>query len=109
MGLGKVAIIGTGTIKFGDNFHQSLPDMVAEAATLAMTDAKIEPKQLQAAWFGCYEPLIYGFDGNSDTFVADALNLAPIPVTRAAMITNIHDQLLGPSPEPKLDANLMCV
>jgi acetyl-CoA C-acetyltransferase len=25
---GKVAIIGTGTIKFGENFHQSLTDMV---------------------------------------------------------------------------------
>ena len=31
MGLGgKVAIIGTGTIKFGENFHQSLTDMVFE-------------------------------------------------------------------------------
>ncbi len=63
MGLGgQVATIGTGTIKFGDNFHRSLPDMVVEAATLAMADAKIESKQLQA----------------------DTLNLTLIPVTRVA-------------------------
>jgi hypothetical protein len=31
-GLGaKVAIIGTGTIKFGENFHKSLSDMIFEA------------------------------------------------------------------------------
>lgn len=28
---GAVAIIGTGTIKFGENFHQSLTDMIYEA------------------------------------------------------------------------------
>jgi len=42
MGLAnKVAIIGTGTIKFGENFHQSYTDMVYEAATAAMADAKV--------------------------------------------------------------------
>ena len=49
---GKVAIIGTGTIKFGENFHQSLSDMIFEAVNLAMADAKIESRQLQAAWVG---------------------------------------------------------
>ena len=31
---GKVAIIGTGTIKFGENFHQSLTDMIFDAVSL---------------------------------------------------------------------------
>jgi len=85
MGLGgKVAIIGTGIIKFGENFHQSLTDMVFEAVSQALADAKIESKQLQAAWLGCYEPMLYGFEGNSGTFVSDPLNLFPIPVTRVA-------------------------
>src|SRR5262249_17801602 len=52
---GKVAIIGTGTIKFGENFHQSLTDMIFEAVTLALADARLEPRALQAAWLGCYE------------------------------------------------------
>ena len=81
---GKVAIIGTGTIKFGENFHQSLSDIIFEAVNLAMADAKIESRQLQAAWFGCYEPMLYGFECNSGTFVSDPLNLFPIPVTRVA-------------------------
>jgi hypothetical protein len=31
---GKVAIIGTGTIRFWENFHQSLSDMIFEAVNL---------------------------------------------------------------------------
>jgi acetyl-CoA C-acetyltransferase len=81
---GKVAMIGTGTIKFGENFHQSLTDMVYEAVSLALADAGIERDRLRAAWFGCYEPMLYGFEGNSGTFVSDPLNLSPIPVTRVA-------------------------
>lgn len=30
---GAVAIIGTGTIKFGENFHQSLGDMIHRRPT----------------------------------------------------------------------------
>jgi acetyl-CoA C-acetyltransferase len=81
---GKVAIIGTGTIKFGENFDQSLTDMIFEAVGLALADAGVEREQLQAAWLGCYEPMLYGFEGNSGTFVSDPLNLFPIPVTRVA-------------------------
>ncbi len=85
MGIGgKVAIIGTGVIKFGENFHQSLTDMIYEAVTQALADAGLERTRLQAAWLGCYEPMLYGFEGNSGTFVADPLNLFPIPVTRVA-------------------------
>jgi acetyl-CoA C-acetyltransferase len=81
---GKVAIIGSGVIKYGENFHQSLTDMVYEAVTLALADAGIERQRLEAAWLGCYEPMLYGFEGNSGTFVSDPLNLFPIPVTRVA-------------------------
>ena len=85
MGLGgEVAIVGSGVIKYGENFHQSLTDMVYEAVGLALADAGVERDRLQAAWLGCYEPMLYGFEGNSGTFVADPLNLFPIPVTRVA-------------------------
>jgi acetyl-CoA acetyltransferase len=43
---GNVAIIGSGTIKFGENFHQSLSDMIFEAVNFALADAKIESRQL---------------------------------------------------------------
>lgn len=71
---GKVAIIGTGIIKFGENCHQSLTDMIYEAVTLALADAKIERSRLEAAWLGCYEPI-----GSSGI----------------RMIDNVHDQLRG--------------
>jgi acetyl-CoA C-acetyltransferase len=80
----QVAIIGTGTIRFGENFHQSYTDMVYEAASLAMADADVEPGQLQAGWLGTYEPLLYGYEGNAGTFVGDTLGLPPIPITRVA-------------------------
>jgi acetyl-CoA C-acetyltransferase len=79
-----VAIIGTGTIKFGENFHQSYTDMVYEAATLAMADAGVEADEIQAGWLGTYEPFLYGYEGNAGTFVGDTLNLPPIPITRVA-------------------------
>jgi acetyl-CoA C-acetyltransferase len=85
MGLAnEVAIIGTGTIRFGENFHQSYTDMVYEAASLAMADAGVEPQELQAGWLGTYEPLLYGYEGNAGTFVGDTLGLPPIPITRVA-------------------------
>ncbi len=58
--------------------------MIYEAVTQALADAGLERTRLQAAWLGCYEPMLYGFEGNSGTFVADPLNLFPIPVTRVA-------------------------
>jgi hypothetical protein len=39
--------------------------MIFEAVNLALADAGIERDRLQAAWLGCYEPMLYGFDGNS--------------------------------------------
>jgi hypothetical protein len=54
---GKIAITGTGTIKSRENSHQSLTDMIFEAVNVALADAKIESRQLQAGWLGCYEPM----------------------------------------------------
>jgi len=46
----KVAIIGIGQTKFGENFGMSYHDMIIEACTKAFADAKIEQKEIQAAW-----------------------------------------------------------
>ncbi|MEK7353508.1 MAG: hypothetical protein AABZ77_03265 [Chloroflexota bacterium] len=71
----KVAIIGMGCCKFGENWEQSASDMMIEAAYEAYQDAGIEPKDIQAAWFGSTqialgEPLAY------------ALKFDYIPITR---------------------------
>ncbi len=85
MGIGgEVAIIGSGTIRFGENFDQSLPDMLAEAVTLAVQDAGLTLGDLQAAWLGTYLPMAWGYEGASGTAVAEPLHLYPIPVTRVS-------------------------
>jgi len=71
----KTAIVGMGCVKFGENWEQSADDMMVDAAYEAYEDAGIEPKDIEAVWFGSTqigqgEPLAY------------ALKLDYIPVTR---------------------------
>jgi acetyl-CoA C-acetyltransferase len=72
----KVAVIGVGCCKFGENYHQSIEDMVVEAAFDAYADAGVEPGQIQAAWVGTIG------SGSSGTALADPLKLYDIPITR---------------------------
>ncbi len=65
----KVAIIGMGCVKFGDNWEQSSADMMVDAAYEAYEDAGIEPKDIQAAWKGSAveglgEPMAYNLKFN---------------------------------------------
>jgi len=80
----EVAIIGTGVIKFGENFHQSYADMALEATLLAFSDAKVEMKDIQAAWLGTYLPFSWGYDGVAGASLAEPLNLYNIPITRVS-------------------------
>ena len=48
----KVAIVGMGCTKFGENWDKSADDMLVDAASEACEDAGIEMKDIQAAWFG---------------------------------------------------------
>ena len=50
----KVAIIGMGCCKFGENWDKSADDMIIDAVYEAYEDAGIEPKDIQAAWLGTY-------------------------------------------------------
>ena len=74
----KVAVIGVGCCKFGENWTQSQEDMLVEAAYDAYGDARIEPSQIQAAWVG----IQYASTGMAGVGLADPLKLYGIPVTR---------------------------
>lgn len=74
----KVAVIGVGCCKFGENWTQSQEDMLVEAAYDAFGDARIEPSQIQAAWVG----IQYASTGMAGIGLADPLKLYGIPVTR---------------------------
>ena len=56
----KVAIIGMGCTKFGENWDMDALDMIVEAAYEAYEDAGIEQKDIQAAWFATYISVMPG-------------------------------------------------
>ena len=71
----RVAIVGMGCVKFGENWGQSLEDMMIDAAYEAYEDAGINPTDIQAAWFGTV------FSGETGQILAAPLKLRYIPVT----------------------------
>jgi len=72
----KVAIIGMGCCKFGENWDKSADDMIIDATYEAYEDAGIEKKDIQACWCGT------AFSGIGGICVAGPLKLDRIPVTR---------------------------
>jgi acetyl-CoA C-acetyltransferase len=48
----KVAIIGMGCTKFGENWDQTVEDMIVEAVYEAYQDAGVDRKDIQAGWWG---------------------------------------------------------
>lgn len=71
----KVAIVGMGCVKFGENFDKSIDDMMIDAVHEAYADAGIEQKDIQAAWLG----QLWG--GHTGQILAAPLKLSYIPVT----------------------------
>jgi acetyl-CoA C-acetyltransferase len=76
----RVAIIGVGCTKFGDNFDDSYEEMAAEAAFQAFDDAKIEPERIGAAWLGTFSP--GQGHGKASVSLADAIRFYNRPITR---------------------------
>ena len=72
----KVAVIGMGCTKFGENWEQDLYDLIIDASYEAFEDAGVSPEDIQAAWLGTY---LSGYTGQ---ILSKALNLKYIPVTR---------------------------
>ncbi len=72
----KVAIIGMGCTKFGENWDKSLDDMIVEATYEAYEDAGIEPDVIEAGWIGTV------YSAYSGTLMSDPLKLDGRPITR---------------------------
>ncbi len=72
----KVAIIGMGCTKFGENWDQSGEDMIVDAAYEAFEDAGVAPQDIQAAWVGTYS------SGATGQVLSRPLKLQYIPITR---------------------------
>lgn len=50
----KVAIVGMGCTRFGENWDMSLDDMIIDAVYEAHEDSGIPPQDIQAVWIGSY-------------------------------------------------------
>jgi acetyl-CoA C-acetyltransferase len=72
----KVAIIGMGCTKFGENWGMSADDMLVEAAYEAYEDAGVDPKDIEAIWYGTV------WSGATGGPLAGALKLQYTPITR---------------------------
>src|SRR6266481_5937236 len=72
----KVAVIGVGCTTFGELYDKSTEDIIYEAASEALADARVEPKQIEAAWVGTVMSQLGG------DALGDALQLHHIPITR---------------------------
>ncbi len=72
----KVAIIGMGLSKFGENWDKDPEDMVIEACYEAFDDAALEPKDIQAAWQATL------FTGETGSYLARWLKLEYVSITR---------------------------
>ena len=72
----KVAIVGTGCCKFGENFHQDRYDLIIDAVFEALEDAGLELKDIQAAWVSTQHEM------GGTSIVSDALKLGGIPISR---------------------------
>jgi acetyl-CoA C-acetyltransferase len=64
-----------GCVKFGENWGQSLEDMIINAVYEAYADAGIDSSAIQAAWWGTV------FSGETGQILAAPLKLSYIPVT----------------------------
>jgi acetyl-CoA C-acetyltransferase len=80
----RVAIIGVGATKFGENFEMTYQDMALEAVYEAYADAGLETKDMDAAWLGTLSPGLTGLEGDAGASLAEPLNFYPRPVTRVS-------------------------
>lgn len=76
----KVVILGMGCSRFGERWDMDADDLMVEAYTEALTDAGIETKQIDAAWFAT--AIEEQHVGKAAVPLAMALRLPFIPVTR---------------------------
>jgi len=74
----RVAIVGMGCTKFGNNWDASANDMMVEAAFDALEDAGMSIKDLEAAWFSSF----FCPPGLTGQPLSKALKLPFLPVTR---------------------------
>jgi acetyl-CoA C-acetyltransferase len=78
----RVAVVGIGQTKFDEHWDKSLRDLSTEAGILALQDAKIEGKDIQALYIGNMSAGKFIGQEHLAALAVDQAGLNPIPATR---------------------------
>jgi acetyl-CoA C-acetyltransferase len=78
----KVAIIGVGMTKFGENWDKSFRGMVTEAGIKAIQDANVKGEEISAGYVGTMASGSLVGQEHAGALIADYMGLNPIPITR---------------------------
>ncbi len=76
----RVVILGMGCTKFGEQWEANSEDLAIESFNECLQDAKIEKKDVQAAWLGSHIDEVN--IGKGGIFLGLSLHLPLIPITR---------------------------
>jgi acetyl-CoA C-acetyltransferase len=78
----KVAIVGAGMTKFGEEWTRGYRDMLIEAGARALEDAKVSGAQIDGIYVGTMAPGTLVGQEHVGALVADYMGLNPVPSTR---------------------------
>lgn len=78
----RVAIVGVGMSKFGEEWTRGFRDMLIEAGTRALEDAHLSGAEIDAMYVGTMAPGSLVGQEHVGALVADYMGLTPIPATR---------------------------
>lgn len=78
----KVAVIGVGLTKFGEQWETSFTDLFVEAGAKAIQDAGIDGKDIQAMFIGNMSGGRFIDQEHIASLIAEHAGLSPIPSTR---------------------------
>jgi len=78
----KVAIVGVGMSKFGEEWTRGFRDMIIEAGSRAVEDGKLHGEEIDAMYVGTMAPGSLVGQEHIGALVADSMGLTPVPATR---------------------------
>ncbi|MCP4646854.1 MAG: thiolase domain-containing protein [bacterium] len=78
----KVALIGVGMTKFGENWDKSFRGMVTEAGVKAIQDANVKGEEISAGYVGTMASGSLVGQEHAGALIADYMGLNPVPITR---------------------------
>ncbi|MFA5106260.1 MAG: thiolase domain-containing protein [Candidatus Micrarchaeia archaeon] len=78
----RVAIVGAGMSRFGEDWNRGFRDMIIDAGTSAITDAKISGDKIDAMFIGTMAAGRLIGQEHIGALIADFMGLNPIPSTR---------------------------